>query len=189
MSITRPAITNFRMLGSAEPSLIEEPTFMPSVPTIRHASPYFFYLTCEFSLHYARYVLVHAQLLVSCSGYRIFLLCHPDCLLTMAPVSMALHVSYIRSLCKKEWRTGRQMILSVVRHGVAEKFVQFCAGLRSNKRSRVTLDRIRVAVARKQWPRWLTNFSKVAYYVWMGMRRMTLPQGAVPSIESTLGIM
>ena len=116
---------------------------------IRNASPYFFYVTCEFSLHYARYVLVHALFLVSCSGYRFFLLCHPDYLLTMAPVSMVLHVSYMPSLCKKEWHTSRQMILSAVRHGVAVKFVQFCAGLRVNKQSRVTLDCIRMPVARK----------------------------------------
>ena len=60
MSITRPAITNFRMLGSAEPSLCEEPTFMSSVHALRNASPSFFYLTCEFKPHYARCVLVHA---------------------------------------------------------------------------------------------------------------------------------
>ena len=111
MWITRPAVTNFRMHGSAEPSLSEKPTFMSSVPTIHNTSPYFAYLTCEFSLHYARYVLVHVLLLVSCFGYRLFLSCHPDYLLTMAPISMALHVSYMRSFCKKEWRTGHQMIL------------------------------------------------------------------------------
>ena len=70
---------------------------------------------------------------MSCSGNRLLLLCHPDCILTMAPVSMALHVSYMRSLCKKEWRTGRQMILSALRHRVAEKFIQFCAGICVNK--------------------------------------------------------
>ena len=107
----------------------------------------------------------------------------------MAPVSMALHVTYMRSLCKKEWRTGREMILSVVRHGVAQEFIQFCAGLRVNKRSRITLDRIRKALARKQWPRWLTNFSKEAYYVWLGMRRMALPQAAVPGGKSTIALM
>ena len=107
----------------------------------------------------------------------------------MAPVSIALHVRYMRSLCKKERHIGRQMILSVVRHGVAEKFVQFRAGLRVNKRSRITLDSIRKAVARKQWPRWLTNFSKDVYYLWLGMCRMVLPQGAVPSGESTTAIM
>ena len=48
------------MLGSAEPSLFEQPNFMSSVHAIRNASPYFFYLTCELSAHYARYVLVHA---------------------------------------------------------------------------------------------------------------------------------
>ena len=41
------------------------------------------------------------------------------------------------------------MILSVVRHGVVEEFINFCAGLRVNKRSHITLDRIRKAVARK----------------------------------------
>ena len=45
------------------------------------------------------------------------------------------------------------------------------------------------AVARKQWPRWLTNFSKEAYYVWLGMRRMALPQAAIPSGESTIVVM
>ena len=106
----------------------------------------------------------------------------------MAPVSMALHVGYMRSLCKKEFRTGRQMILLAVRHGLAEKLVQLYAGLRVNKRSRITLDRIRKTVAQKQWPRWLTNFSKEAYYVWLGMC-MALPQGAVPSGESSIAFM
>ena len=102
---------------------------------------------------------------------------------------MAFHVSYMRSLCKKEWRTGRQMILSAMRHGVAKEFIQFCAGLRVNKQSRIALDRIRKALARKQWPHWLTNFSKEAYYVWLGMRCMALPQAAVPSGESTIAVM
>ena len=107
----------------------------------------------------------------------------------MAPVSMALHVSYMWFLCKKEWHTGRQMILSVVRHGVAEEFIQLCAGLRVNKRSHIPRDRIRKAVAGKHWPRWLTKFSKEAYYVLMGMRRMALPQAAVPRGESTIAVM
>ena len=64
-------------------------------------------------------------LLVSFSGYHLFLLCHPYCFVTMAPVSMALHVTYMRSLCKKEWRTGRQMMLLAVRHGVTAEFIQF----------------------------------------------------------------
>ena len=102
---------------------------------------------------------------------------------------MSLHVSYMQSLCKKDRRTGRQMILSVVRHGVAKEFIKFCAGLRVNKRTGITLDRIRKVLARKQWPRWLTNFSKEAYYVWLGMRRMVLPQAAVPSGESTIAVM
>ena len=102
---------------------------------------------------------------------------------------MSLHVSYMRSLCTTEWRTGRQMILSAVRHGVAKEFIKFCAGLRVNKRTRITLDRIRKVLARKQWPRWLANFSKEAYYVWLGMRRMALPQAAVPSGESTIAVM
>ena len=102
---------------------------------------------------------------------------------------MALHVSYMRSLCKKEWRTGRQMILSAVLHGVAEKFVQVYASLRVNKRSRIMLDSIRKVVARKQWQLWLTNFSKQAYYVCLGMHRMALPQGDVPSGESTIAVM
>ena len=59
-TITRPTITNFRMLGSAEHSLFEQPNFMSFVHAIRNASPYFLYLTCEFKPHYARYVLVHA---------------------------------------------------------------------------------------------------------------------------------
>ena len=107
----------------------------------------------------------------------------------MAPVSMALHVSYMRSLCKKEWPTGRQMILSAVRHGVAKEFINICAGLRVNKRSRIARDRIRKVLARKQWLRWLSNFSKEAYYVWLGMRRMALPQAAVPSGEGTIAVM
>ena len=124
-----------------------------------------------------------------CSDYRLFLLCHPDCLLTMAPVSMALYVSYMRSLCNKEWRTSRQMIFSAVRHGVAEEFIQMCAGIRVNNRSRITLDRIRKALARKQWPCSLTNFFKEAYYLWLCMRRMALPQAAVPGGESTMAVM
>ena len=52
-------------------------------------------------------------------------------------------------------------------HGVAEEFIKFCAGLQV-KRSRITLDRIRKAVARNQWPRWLTNLFKEASYVWLG---------------------
>ena len=60
LSITRPAVTNFRMLGSAEPSFFQQPNFMSSVHATRNASPYFFYLTCEFRPHYARYVLVYA---------------------------------------------------------------------------------------------------------------------------------
>ena len=102
---------------------------------------------------------------------------------------MSLHVSYMQSLCTTEWRTGRQMILSAVRHGVAKEFIKFCAGLRVNERSRITLDRIRKVLARKQLPRWLTNLSKEAYYVWLGMRRMALPQAPVPSGESTIVVM
>ena len=81
------------------------------------------------------------------------------------------------------------MISSHVPHGVAEKFVQFCAVLCVDKWSCITLDRIRKAVARKQWAPWLTNFSKQAYYVWVGVRRMALPQGAVTSGESTIAVM
>ena len=81
------------------------------------------------------------------------------------------------------------MILSAVRHGVVKELIPLCAGLRVNKRSCITLDRIRKALARKQWPRWLTNFSKEAYYVWLGMRCMALPQAAVPSGESTIAFM
>ena len=61
--------------------------------------------------------------------------------------------------------------------------------VRVNKRSHVTLDRIRKPLVRKQWPCWLTNFSKEAYYVSPGMRRMALPHGAVPSGESTVAVM
>ena len=81
------------------------------------------------------------------------------------------------------------MILSAVRHGVAKEFIRFCAGLRVYKRSRITPDRIRKVLARKQWARWPTNFSKEAYYVWLGMRRMALPQAAVPSGEITIAVM
>ena len=34
-----------------------------------------------------------------------------------------------------------------------------------------------------------TNFSKEAYYVWLRMRRMALPQAVVPSRESTIAVM
>ena len=44
-------------------------------------------------------------------------------------------------------------------------------------------------MAHKQWPRWLTNFSKEAYYVWLAMRCMASPQVAVPSGESTIALM
>ena len=81
------------------------------------------------------------------------------------------------------------MILSAVRHGVAKEFIKFSAGLCVNKRTRSTLDRIRKVLARKQWLRWLTNFSKEAYYVWPGMRRMAVPQAAIPSGESTIAVM
>ena len=97
-----------------------------------------------------------------------------------------LPISYMCSLGKKEWRTGHQMVFSAVRHAVAEKFVQICAGLRVNKRSHFALGRIRKAVAQNYWPRWLTHFCKEVHYVWLGMRRMALPQGAVPSGESTV---
>ena len=107
----------------------------------------------------------------------------------MAPVSMVLHVSYMRSVCSKEWRTGRQMISWAVRHGVAEECIQICVGLRVVKRSRIALDRICKVVARKQWLRWLTNFSKEACYIWPGMRCMALPQASVPSGESTIAVM
>ena len=75
----------------------------------------------------------------------------------MAPVSMALHVSYMRSFCKKEWRTSRQMILSAVRHGVAEEFIQFCAGLRVNKRCALHL----TAFTRQ----WHQNNGRVGYLI------------------------
>ena len=76
-----------------------------------------------------------------------------------------------------------------MRNGVAKEFIKFFAGLRVNKRSRVTLDCIRKVLARKQWRHWLTISSKEAYYVWLGMRRMALPQAAVPSGESTIAFM
>ena len=60
MSITRPAINNFRRPGSVEPGLFEETNFMSSVHAIRTASLYFFCLTGELSLQYAPYVLAHA---------------------------------------------------------------------------------------------------------------------------------
>ena len=60
LSITRPAITNFRMLGFAEPSFFRQLHFMSSVHATRIASPYFFHLTSEFSSQCARYVLVYA---------------------------------------------------------------------------------------------------------------------------------
>ena len=62
-------------------------------------------------------------------------------------------------------------------------------GSTCQQRSRITLDRTRKALARKQWPRWLTNFSKEAYYVWLGMRCMALPQAALPTGESTIAVM
>ena len=37
--------------------------------------------------------------------------------------------------------------------------------------------------------RWLTNFSKEAYYVLLSTRRMALPQGAVPGGESIIAVM
>ena len=59
----------------------------------------------------------------------------------------------------------------------------------ASKRARITLDRIRKVLARKQWPRSVTNFSKEAYYVWVGMRRIALPQAVLPSAESTIAVM
>ena len=50
-------------------------------------------------------------------------MCHSDFLFNIAPDSMALLVTDVQSLFKKQWCTGRQMVLSAVRHGVAEKFV------------------------------------------------------------------
>ena len=188
LSNTRPAITNFRMLGSTEPGFLHQPNFMPSVHATHNASLYFFYLTCEFSSHYAPYVLVYA-----CCYCHVpittFSCCATHTVLSLWAgfdgVACHLHAS----LCKKEWRTGRRMILSAVHHGVAKEFIQFCACLRVNKRSCITLHRIRKALARKQWPHWLNNFSKEAYYVWPGMRRMALPQAAVPGGESTIAVM
>ena len=81
------------------------------------------------------------------------------------------------------------MILSAVRHVVAGKFIQFCGGTCVNKRSHVPLQCLCNAVARKQWLRWLTNFSQEAYYVWLHMHCMALPQVAVPSGESTIGVL
>ena len=60
LSITRSAITEFWMLGSAEANVFQKPNFLSHVHATRNASPYFFYLTSEFSPHYARYVLVYA---------------------------------------------------------------------------------------------------------------------------------
>ena len=53
------------MLGFAGPSCIKKLAFMSFVPIVRSESPYFFYLTFEFSLHCVRYVLVHALLLMA----------------------------------------------------------------------------------------------------------------------------
>ena len=61
--ITWPAITNFPMLGSIEPSFFQQPNFISFVHATRNASPYFFYLTCELSSPYARYLLVYAYCL------------------------------------------------------------------------------------------------------------------------------
>ena len=105
------------------------------------------------------------------------------------PIFVVLPASYMRSLLKKDWRTAHQMVLLAVPYGVAEKFVQFCAGLLVNKSSRITLERIRKTVARKQWLCWLSKFSNEAYYVWLGMRCTALPRGAVPSGESTIAFM
>ena len=60
LSLTWSAITNFRKLGSAKASFFQQLNFMSFVHATRNASLYFFYLTCEFSSHYARYVLVYA---------------------------------------------------------------------------------------------------------------------------------
>ena len=46
------------LLGSADPSFFEQPNFMSSARATRNAGLYFFYLTCEFSSRFARYVLV-----------------------------------------------------------------------------------------------------------------------------------
>ena len=72
---------------------------------------------------------------------------------------------------------------------VAKEFILFCAGQRVNKRSRIALDRPRKAFARIQWPRRPTNCSKQAFYVWLGMRPMALPQAAVPIGENTIAVM
>ena len=59
--ITRPTITIFGTLGSAEPSFCQQPNFRCCVHATRNASLYFSCLTCEFSSHFARYVLVYAS--------------------------------------------------------------------------------------------------------------------------------
>ena len=61
LSITRPAITNFGTSGSAERSFFQQSNFRCCVHATRNASPYFSDLTCEFSYHSARYVLVYAS--------------------------------------------------------------------------------------------------------------------------------
>ena len=61
LSIARPAITNFGTLGFAEPSFFQQHHFVCCVHATRNASPYFSYLTCLLSSHYARYVLVYAS--------------------------------------------------------------------------------------------------------------------------------
>ena len=60
-----------------------------------------------------------------CFGYHLFVLYHSNGLFITTLDSMVLHVSYMRSLCKKQWCNGHQMVLSGVRHCVAKKFVQF----------------------------------------------------------------
>ena len=60
LSMTRPAATNFRIMGIAERSFFQQPNFLSRVHATRNASPYFFYLMCEFSPQHARYMLVHA---------------------------------------------------------------------------------------------------------------------------------
>ena len=44
-------------------------------------------------------------------------------------------------------------------------------------------------IAQKHWACGLTNFFKEVYCVWLGMRRMALPQGAASNGESTVVVM
>ena len=187
VSITRPAITNFGTLGSAEPSFFQQPNFMCCVHATRNASPYFPYLTCKFRSHYGWYVLVYASSVlfwlppfpvvpprlshhyrtcfygVACQPHAVSLYermahCSPNDIVGCAPLcGEGIHKIPCGSTCQ-------------------HAFPHY-------------VDLIRKVLALKQLPRWVTNFSKEAYYVWLGMCHLALPQAAVPSGESTIAVM